>query len=151
MEVILLEKIESLGGLGDKVKVRSGYGRNFLIPTGRAVPATAANLKIFEERRTELESQAQEKLIAATTRKEQIEALEGGITVVHRAGEEGKLFGSVGTAEIAEVATAAGVEVAKSEVRLPTGAIRIAGEYEITIHLHPEVDAVLPLHVVGEE
>lgn len=151
MEVILLEKIESLGGLGDKVKVRSGYGRNFLIPTGRAVPATEANLKAFEERRAELESQAQEKLAAARTRKEKIEALEGGITVVHRAGEEGKLFGSVGTAEIAEVATAAGVEISKSEIRLPTGAIRIAGEYEITVHLHPEVDAVLPLHVVGEE
>ena len=151
MEVILLEKIESLGGLGDKVKVRSGYGRNFLIPTGRAVPATEANLKVFEERRAELEAQAQEKMATATARKEKIEALEGGITVVHRAGEEGKLFGSVGTAEIAEAATTAGVEIAKSEVRLPTGAIRIAGDYEITIHLHPEVDAILLLHVVREE
>ena len=150
MEVILLEKIESLGGLGDKVKVRSGYGRNFLIPTGRAVPATEANLKIFEERRAELEAQAQEKLASAVARKEKIEALEGGITVVHRAGEEGKLFGSVGTAEIAEAATAAGVDIARSEVRLPTGAIRVAGDYEITIHLHPEVEAILPLHVVGE-
>jgi large subunit ribosomal protein L9 len=151
MEVILLEKIESLGGLGDKVKVRSGYGRNFLIPTGRAVPATEANLKVFEERRAELEAQAQEKMATATARKEKIEALESGITVVHRAGEEGKLFGSVGTAEIAEAATIAGVEIAKSEVRLPTGAIRIAGDYEITIHLHPEVDASLLLHVVREE
>jgi len=151
MEVILLEKIESLGGLGDKVKVRSGYGRNFLIPTGRAVPATEANLKVFQERRAELEAQAQEKMAAATARKEEIEALKGGIKVVHRAGEEGKLFGSVGTAEIAEAATTAGVEIAKSEVRLPTGAIRIAGDYEITIHLHPEVDAILLLHVVREE
>jgi len=151
MEVILLEKIESLGGLGDKVKVRSGYGRNFLIPTGRAVPATEANLKVFQERRAELEAQAQEKMAAATARKEKIEALKGGIKVVHRAGEEGKLFGSVGTAEIAEAATTAGVEIAKSEVRLPTGAIRIAGDYEITIHLHPEVDAILLLHVVREE
>ena len=146
----MLEKIESLGGLGDKVKVRSGYGRNFLIPKGRAVPATDANLKVFEERRAELEAQAQEKLAAATARKEQIDALEGGITVVHRSGEEGRLFGSVGTAEIAEVASAAGVDIAKSEVRLPTGAIRVTGDYEITIHLHPEVDAILPLHVVGE-
>jgi large subunit ribosomal protein L9 len=150
MEVILLEKIESLGGLGDKVKVRSGYGRNFLVPTGRAVPATEANIKVFEQRRAELEAQAQDNLASAEARKEQIEALEGGITVVHRAGEEGKLFGSVGTAEIAEVAAAAGVEIARSEVRLPTGSIRVAGDYEITIHLHPEVEAVLPVHVVGE-
>lgn len=150
MEVILLEKVDNLGGLGDKVKVRPGYGRNYLIPTGRAVPANEANIAAFETQRAELEQQAAERLAAAEARKAQIEAL-GAVTLTHKAGEEGKLFGSVGTADIADACTAAGVEVAKSEVRLPEGPFRVAGEYEVELHLHADVNAVLKVTVLAEE
>ncbi len=150
MEVILLEKIDSLGGLGDTVKVRPGYGRNYLIPSGRAVPATEENVKVFEAKRAELEQQAAEKTAEAEARKAQVEALTEGVTITHKAGDEGKLFGSVGTAEIADACTAAGVEIAKSEVRLPEGPLRTAGDYEVTLHLHADVDAVVTVHVVGE-
>ncbi|MEJ2575198.1 MAG: 50S ribosomal protein L9 [Gammaproteobacteria bacterium] len=150
MEVILLEKIDSLGGLGDMVKVRPGYGRNYLIPSGRAVPATEENVKVFEAKRAELEQQAAEKTAEAEARKAQVETLTEGVTITHKAGDEGKLFGSVGTAEIADACTAAGVEIAKSEVRLPEGPLRTAGDYEVTLHLHADVVAVVMVHVAGE-
>ena len=151
MEVILLEKIDNLGTLGDTVKVRAGYGRNYLIPTGRAVPATADKIKAFEARRAELEQQSQDKLVRAEARKAQIEALTDGVSIARKAGEEGKLFGSVGTTDIVAACEAAGVEIAKSEVRLPDGAYRVAGEYEVTLHLHADVDAILKVNVIGEE
>lgn len=149
MEVILLQKIENLGGLGDKVNVKPGYGRNFLIPSGKAVVATNANLAQFEARRAELEKQASETLAAAEARKAQIEALTG-VSVARKAGEQGRLFGSVGTSDIAAAVTAAGVELNKREVRLPEGPLHTTGEFEIQIHLHTDVDATLNLAVVGE-
>jgi large subunit ribosomal protein L9 len=151
MEVILLEKVANLGGLGEKVSVRSGFGRNFLIPQGKAVFASAENVKLFEERRAELEQQAAEKLAAAEARKAQIEGLTAGVTISHKAGEEGRLFGSVGTADIADACSKAGVEVAKSEVRLPEGPFRAAGEFEVALHLHTDVNAALKVTIVGEE
>lgn len=146
MEIILLEKIENLGGLGDKVFVKSGYGRNFLLPQGKALPATEDNLKAFEAKRAELEKAQAEKLSEANGRKAKIEALES-ITIAHNAGEEGKLFGSVGTTDIAEAVTAAGVELARSEVRMPEGAFHSIGEYEVTIHLHTDVDTQIKVIV----
>ena len=151
MEVILLEKIDNLGTLGDTVKVRPGFGRNYLIPTGRAVPATPENVKVFEARRAELEQQSQDKLVRAEARKAQIEALADGVSITQKAGEEGKLFGSVGTTDIAAACEAAGVEIAKSEVRLPEGPFRVAGSYEVTLHLHADVNATLRVNIIGEE
>jgi large subunit ribosomal protein L9 len=148
MEVILLEKITNLGSLGDKVSVKPGYGRNYLIPTGLAVPATKQNLQAFEARRADLEQQAAEKLAAAEARRSQIEALH--VTIARKTGEEGKLFGSVGTTDIAEAVTAAGVEVGKQEVRLPEGPLRVAGDHDITLHLHSDVDATVKLSIVAE-
>ncbi len=150
MEVILLEKVANLGGLGEKVSVKSGFGRNFLIPQGKAVFASAENIRLFEERRAELEQQAAERLAAAEARKSQIEALSDGVTITHKAGDEGRLFGSVGTSDIAHACVAAGVEVSKAEVRLPEGPFRVAGEYEVAIHLHTDVDAALRVNIVGE-
>jgi large subunit ribosomal protein L9 len=148
MEVILLEKVANLGSLGDKVKVKAGYGRNFLLPYGKAVAATADNLKAFEERRAELEKAAAEKLAAAQARGE---ALEGAsITITSKAGEEGKLFGSIGVRDIADAITAAGTEVEKSEVRLPEGPLRVVGEYEIELQLHSDVTVHINLAVVAE-
>ena len=149
MEVILLEKVENLGGLGDKVSVRSGYGRNFLIPTGKAVTATKSNVVEFEARRAELEKQATEVLSAAQARKEKLDAL--SVTVTRKAGDEGRLFGSVGTADIANAAAEAGVELAKREVRLPNGPFHALGEFEVQIHLHTDVDAVLKLVIAADE
>lgn len=148
MEVILLEKVGKLGGLGDKVKVKAGFGRNYLVPQGKAVAATADNVAKFEERRAELEQAAAGKLADAQARAEKLNELE--LSVVAKAGEEGKLFGSIGTRDIADAISGAGVEVAKSEVRLPEGAIRTAGEFEIDLQLHPEVTAHIKLNVVGE-
>jgi large subunit ribosomal protein L9 len=151
MEVILLEKVANLGGLGEKVSVKSGFGRNFLIPQGKAVFASAENIKLFEERRAELEKQAADKLAAAEARKAQVEALEAGVSITHKAGDEGRLFGSVGTADIAAACAEAGVEIAKSEVRLPEGPFRVAGEYEVALHLHTDVDATLKVNIIGED
>lgn len=150
MEVILLDKVSGLGDLGDQVKVKAGYGRNFLIPSGQAVSATKENVKVFEERRAELEKEAAGKLAAAEARKKAIEGL-AAVTITHKAGEEGRLFGSVGTVDIAAACTDAGVKVSKSEVRLPEGPFRNTGEFEIVMHLYPEVDATLHVNVVGEE
>ncbi len=148
MEVILLEKIGKLGNLGDKVSVKSGFGRNYLVPQGKAVPATEANVAKFEERRAELEAAAAEKLAAATARAEGLNDKE--VTITAKCGDEGKLFGSIGTRDIADAVTAAGAEVDKSEVRLPEGALRSVGEFDIAIQLHPEVTATVKLAVVGE-
>ena len=150
MEVVLLDKVSGLGVLGDKVQVKSGYGRNYLIPNGKAVFATKENVAAFEARRAELEKQAAEKMAVAESRKAAIDALQA-VSIIHKAGEEGKLFGSVGTTDIAHAATQAGVEVAKSEIRLPKGPFRQAGEYEVVVHLYPEVDAMLKINIIGEE
>ena len=149
MNVILLEKVDNLGGLGDQVSVKPGYGRNFLIPAGKAVAASKANVAEFEAHRAELEQQAAEVLAAAEARKAQIEAL-AAVEVARRAGEEGRLFGSVGTADIAEAVNAAGVALEKREVRLPEGPIHVTGEFEIVLHLHSDVDCSINLHVVPE-
>jgi large subunit ribosomal protein L9 len=151
MEVILLEKVANLGNLGEKVSVKSGFGRNFLIPQGKAVFASAENVKQFEQRRAELEQQAADNLATAEARKAQIEAMTDGVSISHKAGEEGRLFGSVGTADIAQACADGGVEVAKSEVRLPEGPFRVAGEYAVTLHLHTDVDTVLKVTIVAED
>ncbi|KEF31172.1 MAG: 50S ribosomal protein L9 [Gammaproteobacteria bacterium] len=148
MEVILLEKVANLGSLGDKVKVKAGYGRNFLLPYGKAVPATEANLKAFEERRAELEKAAAEKLSAAQARAEGLEG--ASFTITSKAGDEGKLFGSIGVRDIADAITAAGTDVEKSEVRLPEGPIRVTGEYDIELQLHSDVVVAVKLAVVAE-
>ncbi len=149
MEVILLENIGNLGGLGDKVEVKAGFGRNYLIPQGKAVPATEANIAEFETRRAELEAAAADTLARAEARAEAINGL-GLISISANAGEEGKLFGSVGTRDIAEAICAAGAEIDKSEVRLPEGALRELGEYEITIQVHGDVTAMVAVAVVPE-
>ena len=148
MQVILLEKIRRLGELGDTVKVKSGYGRNFLIPQGKAVSATEANKKFFEQRRADLEKKQAEVLAAAQARAEKLAALT--VTIASKAGDEGKLFGSVGTRDIAEAVTKAGVAVEKAEVRLPNGALRNVGEYDISIALHSEVAATVKVAIVAE-
>ena len=149
MDVILLEKVDRLGGLGDVVSVKPGYARNFLLPLGKAKAASEENIKALEARRAELEARAAELLTEAEARKARLDEL--AISITSKSGTEGKLFGSVGTADIADAITAAGVEVAKKEVRLPTGAIRMAGEYDIDLHLHSDVDATIKLTVIGEE
>jgi large subunit ribosomal protein L9 len=146
VDIILLKKVGGLGDLGDKVSVRPGYGRNFLIPTGCAAPATERNLQAFEERRAELEAQAAAALAAAEARKGRLDGL--AVTIARKAGDEGRLFGSVGTADIAEAITEAGVEVEKSEVRLPAGPFRATGEHEVEVHLHSDVDVTVRIEVV---
>ena len=148
MEVILLEKIENLGAMGAKVRVKPGYGRNFLVPQGKAKPATAENIAQFEAKRAELEKAAAEVLAAAEARREQLDGKE--YTIAANAGDEGKLFGSIGTADIAEAVTATGVEIERSEVRLPEGAFRTIGEYDVDLHLHSDVNAVIKLNIVAE-
>lgn len=148
MEVILLDKVGKLGAIGDKVTVKSGYGRNYLLPQGKAVAATAKNIADFEARRAELEASAAGKIADATARAEKLAALE--VTIAANAGDEGRLFGSIGTRDIADAITAAGVAVAKSEVRLPQGVIREVGQYEIDVQLHSEVTQAVKLAVVAE-
>ena len=149
MEVILLDNISKLGRLGDTVTVKPGFGRNFLIPQGKAVQATAANTAAFEARRAELEAAAAAQLAEAQKRADAINAL-GQVTITANAGEEGKLFGSVGTRDIADAIVALGCEVDKSEVRLPSGALRELGEYEVAIQIHGDVTALISLAVVQE-
>ena len=148
MEVILLEKVENLGNLGDRVKVRPGYGRNFLIPSGKATPATEEHIKAFEARRAELEKAAADALAKAEARRDQLVGL--SITIRAKAGDEGKLFGSVGTTDIAAAITATGVELERSEVRLPEGAFRQIGEYQVALHLHTDVNTEITLLVEAE-
>lgn len=150
MQVILLDKVDNLGGLGDLVDVKPGYARNFLLPFGKAKAATPENLEAFEARRAELERDAAEKLSAAQARAEKLSELV--VTITARAGTEGKLFGSIGTAEIAEAASAAGdVAVEKKEVRMPEGTLRNVGEYDVELHLHSDVDTTIKVVVEAEE
>ena len=148
MEVILLEKVGKLGAIGDKVSVKAGFGRNFLVPQGKAIPATASNVAEFEARRAELEAAAEEKKAQAQVRADKLAEL--SVTIEANAGDEGKLFGSIGTRDIAEAITAAGVEVVKAEVRLPEGAIRELGEYDIDVQVHADIIQAVKLAVVAE-
>jgi large subunit ribosomal protein L9 len=149
MEVILLEKVHKLGELGDQVKVKPGFGRNYLIPSGKAVSATTDNIAKFDARRAELEKQQQESLTAATARAEKLSAV--SVSIARKAGAEGKLFGSVGTIDIAEAVTESGVELAKQEIRLPDGPLRSTGEFEVDVQLHADVIATIKVSVVPEE
>ena len=149
MEVILLQKVANLGQIGDRVKVKSGYARNYLVPTGRATVATSTNIAKFEAQRAQLEAKAADELKAAQSRAESL----GGFKLELRAkaGTEGKLFGSIGTADIAAAATQAGHALSRSEVRLPAGPIRVAGDHQVQLHLHTDVDVTLALTVVPED
>ncbi|MFT5887437.1 MAG: large subunit ribosomal protein L9 [Zhongshania sp.] len=148
MQVILLEKIGKLGNLGDQVNVKGGYGRNFLVPYGKAVPATKTNVAEFEARRAGLETAAEEKLANATARAAKLAELT--ITIESNAGDGGKLFGSIGTRDIASAVTAAGVEVNKSEVRMPEGPLREVGSYEVAIQVHSDLVQTVSVSVVAE-
>jgi len=148
MNIILLEKINNLGELGDQVSVKSGFGRNFLIPQGKALPATTANVKEFEDRRAELEAAAATSLTAASTRAEGINGKE--VVIVRKSADEGRMFGSVNNNDIAEALTAAGVDVEKREVELPEGAIHELGEYEVSIHLHADVNVSVKVIIEAE-
>ncbi|UJF21836.1 50S ribosomal protein L9 [Shewanella sp. OMA3-2] len=149
MNVILLDKIANLGSLGDQVSVKAGYARNFLLPFGKAVVANATNVEVFEARRADLEAKIAADLATATARAEKLTALEG-VVIASKAGDEGKLFGSVGNRDIADAVTAAGVELAKSEVRLPLGALRTTGNFEVEVQVHTEVKAIVKISVVAE-
>ncbi|MFZ5756923.1 MAG: 50S ribosomal protein L9 [Pseudomonadota bacterium] len=148
MQVILLERIANLGNLGEVVKVKSGFGRNFLIPQGKAKPATKDNIAEVEKRRAELEAAFAAQLAAAQQRAEKLNGL--AVTLAAKAGDEGKLFGSVGTRDIADAIGRAGIEVQKSEVLLPNGALRNTGEYDIVVRVHSDVEATIKLAVVAE-
>jgi large subunit ribosomal protein L9 len=148
MEVILLDNIGKLGGLGDKVTVKPGYGRNYLMPYGLAVPATKENLEAFQAQRAELEAQAAERKAEAEARAEQLAEIE--LSLVAKAGEDGKLFGSIGPRDLAEAIAQAGIELAKSEVRMPEGPLRRTGEYDIDLQLHAEVASSVRVVIVAE-
>lgn len=148
MNVILLEKVHNLGKLGQTVNVKSGYGRNFLIPQGKAVTATPANVAKFEARRAELEKAAAEKLADAEARKSKVDGVV--VTIAHKAGDEGKLFGSVGTSDIADALNQAGTAVEKRQIRMPEGVIRQLGEFDIDVELHGDVVATIKVNVVAE-
>jgi large subunit ribosomal protein L9 len=148
VEVILLKKVQNLGALGEKVSVRPGYGRNYLIPGGYAASATPANLKAFEERRAELEREAEQAVARADEYKARLEEL--SVSIARKSGDEGRLFGSVGTADIAAAARDAGIEIERHQVRLPTGPLRTVGHHEVTIQLHADVQGVLKVEVVPE-
>ena len=149
MQVILMEKVVNLGGLGDVVKVKDGFARNFLIPQGKAKRATQANLKEFENRRAELEKKANEQLTGAQERAEKIEGLK--IDIAQKAGVDGRLFGSVTNADIAESLGKLGLQVKKSEIRMPQGPLKHIGEYPVTLQLHTDVLAHITVHVVAEQ
>ncbi|MGB5627250.1 MAG: 50S ribosomal protein L9 [Woeseiaceae bacterium] len=149
MNVILLESVENLGGIGDMVKVKPGYGRNYLLPQGKAALATPGNMKAIEARRAELEKAAAEEIAKAKTRAKAINGLE--VVIPANAGSEGKLFGSVGPIDIAEALAGIQVEVERAELRMPDGPIHELGEFAIGVHLHSEVDAEITLRVVAAE
>jgi large subunit ribosomal protein L9 len=149
MQVILLQKVANLGNIGDRVKVRSGYGRNFLLPQGKATLATPENVARFEARREELERLAREHLASAGDRAGALKDFK--LTISAKAGTEGKLFGSIGTSDIAEACTRAGFKVERSEVRLPSGPLRSLGEHVVNLHLHADVDVPLTVSIVAEE
>ena len=146
MEVILLERIAGLGGLGDRVDVKPGYARNYLVPQGKALSATERNITRFKDRRAELERQAADEIVRAQRRSEDLAALD--VVITRRAGGEGRLFGSVGIVDVAEAATEAGVEVRRNEVRMPDGPIRQTGRYDVSIRVHPDVEAAVRVAVV---
>ncbi len=148
MELILLQKVTNLGGLGDKVRVKPGYGRNYLVPQGKAVPATAANIAEFEQRRADYEKKAAELLGDAEARRSRIDGQ--SVTIAANASTEGKLYGSVGPRDIAEAFTAAGYTLNKSEVVMGEGPIRKTGEFEVLVHLHADVEATVKVVVVAE-
>ena len=150
MEVILLDKLAHLGGLGDKVKVRNGYARNYLLPQKKAVMATKENLAKFEAQRAELEAKIAAELKAAEDRAAKLAEI-GTVTILAKAGDEGKLFGSIGTRDIADALNAAGCEIHKSEVRLPEGVLRSVGEYEIALQLHADVKSVIKLVIAADK
>jgi large subunit ribosomal protein L9 len=149
MEVILLQKVANLGSIGDRVKVKSGYGRNFLLPSGKATVATSANIAKFEVIRADLEKKAGAELTSATARAESLK--EFRLELKAKAGNEGKLFGSVGTADIADALSAAGHAVQRAEVRLPEGPIRMVGEHAVTVHLHADVDVQITVAIAAED
>jgi large subunit ribosomal protein L9 len=148
MQVILLEKVLNLGSIGDKVNVKAGYGRNYLIPYGKAVSANKENIAKFEERRAELEKAAAANLVEAQSRAEKISSLK--ITIRSKAGEEGKLYGSIGTRDIAQAISSAGEKVLKSEVKLPNGAIRLIGEHDIDLQLHSDIKITIKVNIISE-
>jgi large subunit ribosomal protein L9 len=150
MEVILMENVENLGSVGDKVSVKSGFARNYLVPQGKAKMATAANLAEFEAIRAELEKAAALALQEAQTRKQEIEAL-GVIELTARVGSEGKLFGSIGVADVSDAIASLGGNVEKSEIRMPEGALRVVGEHIVDIHLYTDVDTQVTVNIIGEE
>lgn len=147
MEVILLEKIGRLGNLGDKVTVKAGFGRNYLLPYGKAVPANEKNLQEFEARRAELEAAAAEKKAVAEKKAASLTDLV--VTITANASEEGRLFGSIGPREVADAVITAGVELSKSEVAMPEGAIREVGEYDVAIHLDSDVSTSVKLTIIA--
>jgi large subunit ribosomal protein L9 len=149
MDVILLTKVANLGNIGDRVKVKSGYGRNFLLPKGKATLATPENVKKFEARRAELEKIARDQFQDAESRAAAFKDFKLQITA--KAGTEGKLFGSIGTADIAEACTAQGHKLARAEVRLPTGPLRTVGDHMVALHLHTDIDVQLPVTITAEE
>ena len=149
MEVILLQKIANLGNIGDRVKVRSGFGRNFLLPQGKATLATPENVARFEARRAELERLAREHLSSAEERAAAMKDFK--LTVHAKAGTEGKLFGSIGTSDVAEACNQAGFKIERSEVRLPSGPLRMLGEHTVSLHLHADIDVPLHVTIVAEE
>ena len=149
MQVILLERMQNLGELGDAVRVKPGYARNFLIPQGKAVPATPENIAEFEARRAELEKQEAEALAAAKARAEQIDGTV--VTIARKTGEEGKLFGSVGTQDIVDALAELGTEVRRQDIRLPGETLRQTGEYQVGVHLFADVEATIDLNIVPEE
>ncbi len=148
MQVILLERIGNLGDLGDEVTVKAGYGRNYLLPQGKAVRATASNREEFEARRAELEKQSQELLTRAQARAGELEGV--SVTIAARAGDEGRLYGSVGPREVADALVAANHDVTKAEVRMPIGPIRVTGEYQVEIQLHSDVTTAVTVLVIAE-
>ena len=149
MDVILLQKVANLGNIGDRVKVKSGYGRNYLLPTSKATLATPDNIKKFEARRAELERAANEHLASAQTRAAAFKDFK--LTITAKAGTEGKLFGSVGTTDIAEACSAQGQALERSEVRLPAGPLRTVGEHTVALHLHTDIDVSLTVNIVADE
>jgi large subunit ribosomal protein L9 len=149
MQVILMEKVVNLGALGDVVKVKDGFARNFLIPQGKAKRATAANLKEFEGRRSELEKKANEALVSAQERQGKLEGLM--VQISQKAGVDGRLFGSVTNSDIAEAIKALGIEVKKAEIRMPQGPLKHIGDYTVTLHLHTDVEATVKVSVLGEQ
>ena len=148
MDVILLEKVKNLGNVGDRVRVRNGYGRNFLVPYGKAVSATEANVAKFEAQRAELETRAAASLSAAEARKAKLDGFK--VTITSRAGDEGKLFGSISVRDVAQAVTDAGIPLEKQEVSMPEGPIRFVGEFDVEVQLHPDVLGVIKVAVVPE-